>query len=178
MFQDYMPAYKTVLDAGSSGVMVALNSINKTPATVDSWLYEDVLRKAWLFTGITVSEQGAIKELIKHGVAADPKQAAKMAINAGSNMSMNDEYILKYLPGLVQRGAVSQATLDDAVLHVLKDIYDMGLFRDPYVYLGSAGSDPEDTKAESRLHQAEARQGARESLVLLNNRLNTLPLLK
>ncbi|CAJ0998793.1 beta-glucosidase BglX [Sodalis praecaptivus] len=178
MFQDYLPPYKAALDAGSGGVMVALNSINGTPATVDRWLLQDVLRKAWHFTGITVSDHGAIKELIKHGVAADPEQAAKMAINTGINMSMSDEYFLKYLPGLIQRGEVSQATLDDAVRHVLNVKYDMGLFRDPYVHLGPAGSDPADTNAESRLHRAEARQVTRESLVLLKNRLNTLPLKK
>ncbi|WP_406704851.1 beta-glucosidase BglX [Sodalis sp.] len=178
MFQDYLPPYKAALDAGSGGVMVALNSINGTPATVDRWLLQDVLRKAWHFTGITVSDHGAIKELVKHGVAADPEQAAKMAINAGINMSMSDEYFLKYLPGLIQRGEVSQATLDDAVRHVLNVKYDMGLFRDPYVHLGPAGSDPADTNAESRLHRAEARQVAREGLVLLKNRLNTLPLKK
>ncbi len=81
--------------------MMALNSINGTPATVDRWLLQDVLRKAWHFTGITVSDHGAIKELIKHGVAADPEQTAKMAINADINMSMSDEYFLKYLPGLI-----------------------------------------------------------------------------
>lgn len=178
MFQDYMPPYKAALDAGSGGVMLALNSVNGTPATVDSWLLQDVLRKAWHFTGITVSDHGAIKELIKHGVAADPEQAAKMAINAGMNISMSDEYFLKYLPGLIQRGEVSQATLDDAVRHVLNVKYDMGLFRDPYVHFGPAGSDPADTNAESRLHRAEARQVARESLVLLKNRLNTLLLPK
>lgn len=60
-------------DAGSGAVMVALNSLNGTPATSDSWLLKDVLRDQWGFKGITVSDHGAIKELIKHGTAADPK---------------------------------------------------------------------------------------------------------
>ncbi|MDU3078903.1 MAG: glycoside hydrolase family 3 N-terminal domain-containing protein, partial [Mixta calida] len=65
MFQDYMPPYKAGLDAGSGAVMVALNSLNGTPATSDSWLLKDVLRDQWGFKGITVSDHGAIKELIK-----------------------------------------------------------------------------------------------------------------
>lgn len=178
MFQFYMPPYKAALDAGSGGVMVALNSINGTPATSDSWLLKDVLRKQWQFTGITISDHGAIKELINHGVAADPEQAAKIAINAGINMSMSDEYFARYLPDLVKRGDVSEQTIDDAVRHVLNVKYDMGLFQDAYRHLGPAGSDPQDTNAESRLHRPEARKVARESLVLLKNRLALLPLKK
>ncbi|HDV9531277.1 TPA: beta-glucosidase, partial [Escherichia coli] len=75
LFNDYMPPYKAGLDAGSGAVMVALNSLNGTPATSDSWLLKDVLRDQWGFKGITVSDHGAIKELIKHGTAADPEDA-------------------------------------------------------------------------------------------------------
>ncbi len=62
--------------------------------------------------------------------------------------------------------------------HVLNVKYDMGLFNDPYSHLGPKDSDPQDTNAESRLHRKEAREVARESLVLLKNRLDTLPLKK
>jgi len=178
LFNDYMPPYKAALDAGSGGVMVALNSINGTPASSNSWLLKNLLRDEWKFKGITISDHGAIKELIKHGVASDPQDAVRIALNSGINMSMSDEFYSKYLPELVKSGAVPQQELDDAARHVLNVKYDMGLFNDPYSHLGPKESDPEDTNAESRLHRKEAREVARESLVLLKNRLQTLPLKK
>ncbi|MBU6516767.1 beta-glucosidase BglX [Pantoea sp. B270] len=178
LFQDYLPPYKASLDAGSGGVMVALNSLNGTPATADSWLLKDILRNDWKFKGITISDHGAIKELIKHGVASDPQDAVRIALKSGIDMSMSDEYYSKYLPGLVKSGAVSMAEIDDAARHVLNVKYDMGLFNDPYSHLGPKGSDPQDTNAESRLHRAEARDVARRSMVLLKNWHETLPLKK
>jgi len=178
LFQDYLPPYKAALDAGSGGVMVALNSLNGVPATADSWLLKDVLRDAWKFKGITISDHGAIKELIQHGVARDPQDAVRIAIKSGIDMSMSDEYYSKYLPGLVKSGAVSEQEVDEATRHVLNVKYDMGLFNNPYSHLGPAGQDPVDTNAESRLHRAEARDVARKSMVLLKNRLNLLPLKK
>ncbi|MBA0203616.1 beta-glucosidase BglX [Pectobacterium aroidearum] len=178
MFQDYMPPYKAAIDAGSSGVMVALNSINGTPATSNSWLLKDVLRDQWNFKGITITDHGAIKELIKHGVASDPRDASRLAVKSGIGMSMSDEYFVRYLPELVKSGAVSMQEIDDACRQVLNVKYDMGLFEDPYRHLGPVGSDPVDTNAESRLHRLDARDVARKSLVLLKNRLQTLPLKK
>ena len=178
MFQDYLPPYKASLDAGSGGVMVALNSINGVPATADSWLLKDLLRHEWKFKGITISDHGAIKELIKHGVASDPQDAVRIAIKSGVDMSMSDEYYSQYLPDLVKRGIVSKTEIDDAARHVLNVKYDMGLFNDPYSHLGPKESDPQDTNAESRLHRPEARDVARKSMVLLKNRLDTLPLKK
>ncbi|PWC16268.1 beta-glucosidase BglX [Brenneria roseae subsp. roseae] len=178
MFQDYMPPYKAAIDAGSSGVMVALNSINGTPATSNSWLLKDILRDRWHFKGITITDHGAIKELIKHGVAGDPRDASRLALKSGVGMSMSDEYFIRYLPELVKSGAVTEREIDDACRQVLNVKYDMGLFADPYRHLGPAGADPADTNAESRLHRLEAREVARNSLVLLKNRLQTLPLKK
>lgn len=178
LFNDYMPPYKAALDAGSGGVMIALNSLNGTPASSDSWLLKDLLRGDWKFKGITISDHGAIKELIKHGTAADPEDAVRVAIKSGVDMSMADEYYSKYLPDLIKSGKVTMDELDDATRHVLNVKYDMGLFNDPYSHLGPKESDPQDTNAESRLHRKEAREVARESMVLLKNRLDTLPLKK
>ena len=178
LYNDYLPPFKAALDAGSGGVMVALNSLNGTPASADSWLLKDILRDDWHFKGITISDHGAIKELIKHGVASTPKDAVRLALKSGVNMSMSDEYYSKYLPELVKSGEVSMADIDDATRHVLNVKYDMGLFNDPYSHLGPAGSDPQDTNAESRLHRKEAREVARESMVLLKNNQQTLPLAK
>jgi len=178
MYQDYLPPYHAAIDAGAGGVMVALNSINGVPATANTWLMNDLLRKEWGFKGLAVSDHGAIFELIKHGVAADGREAAKLAIKAGIHMSMNDTLYGKELPGLLKSGEIKQSDIDNAVRAVLGAKYDMGLFKDPYLRIGKAEDDPADTYADSRLHRAEARDVARRSLVLLKNRNETLPLKK
>ncbi|WP_448632236.1 MULTISPECIES: beta-glucosidase BglX [Pseudomonas fluorescens group] len=178
MYQDYLPPYRAAIDAGAGGVMVALNSINGIPATANTWLMHDLLRKEWGFKGLAVSDHGAIFELIKHGVARDGREAAKLAIKAGIDMSMNDSLYGKELPGLLKSGEIEQSDIDNAVREVLAAKYDMGLFKDPYLRIGKAEDDPADTYAESRLHRADARDVARRSLVLLENRKQTLPLKK
>ena len=178
MFQDYLPPYHAAIDAGAGSVMVALNSINGVPATSNTWLMQDLLRKQWGFKGVAVSDHGAILELIKHGVAKDEREAATLAIKAGVDMSMNDLVYGKELPGLIRSGKVPQSDLDNAVREVLGAKYDMGLFKDPYLRIGKAEDDPADINAESRLHRAEAREVARKSQVLLKNESRTLPLNK
>ncbi|WP_223459318.1 MULTISPECIES: beta-glucosidase BglX [unclassified Pseudomonas] len=178
MYQDYLPPYRAAIDAGAGGVMVALNSINGVPATANTWLMNDLLRKEWGFKGLAVSDHGAIFELIKHGVAADGREAAKLAIKAGIHMSMNDTLYGKELPGLLKSGEIQQSDIDNAVRAVLGAKYDMGLFKDPYLRIGKAEDDPVDTYADSRLHRAEARDVARRSQVLLKNQNDTLPLKK
>ncbi|SEM37065.1 beta-glucosidase [Pseudomonas sp. ok272] len=178
MYQDYLPPYRAAIDAGAGGVMVALNSINGIPATANLWLMQDLLRKEWGFKGLAVSDHGAIFELIKHGVARDGREAAKLAIKAGIDMSMNDTLYGKELPGLLKSGEIQQSDIDNAVREVLGAKFDMGLFRDPYLRIGKAENDPADPYAEDRLHRAEARDVARRSLVLLENKNQTLPLSK
>ncbi|VVP88707.1 beta-glucosidase BglX [Pseudomonas fluorescens] len=178
MYQDYLPPYRAAIDAGAGGVMVALNSINGVPATADTWLMNDLLRQQWGFKGLAVSDHGAIFELIKHGVARDGREAAKLAIKAGIHMSMNDTLYGKELPGLLKAGEIQQSDIDNAVRAVLGAKYDMGLFKDPYLRIGKAEDDPVDTYADSRLHRSEARDVARRSLVLLKNQGDTLPLKK
>ena len=178
MYQDYLPPYRAAIDAGAGGVMVALNSINGIPATANTWLMNDLLRKDWGFKGLAVSDHGAIFELIKHGVARDGREAAKLAIKAGIDMSMNDTLYGKELPGLLKSGEIEPKDLDNAVREVLAAKYHMGLFKDPFLRIGKAEDDPADTYADSRLHRAAAREVARRSLVLLKNQNETLPLKK
>jgi beta-glucosidase len=178
MFQDYLPPYRAAVDAGAGGVMIALSSINGVPATSNTWLLRDLLRKTWGFKGVTVSDHGAIDELTLHGVAKDGREAARLAIQAGVDMSMHDSAYLAHLAGLVKSGEVSVRDVDDAVREVLGAKYDMGLFQDPYRRIGVAGQDPPDVDAPSRLHRAAALAAARKSLVLLENRGRTLPLRK
>lgn len=178
MYNDYLPPYKAAIDAGSGGVMIALNTVNGQPATSNTWLLQDLLRKQWGFKGVTFSDHGAITELMRHGVARDEREAAKLAITAGVDMSMADQVYLKELPGLVKSGTVPIKVLDNAVREVLGAKYDLGLFHDPFLRIGKAEDDPPDLKADSRLHRAPARDVARRSLVLLENRNRTLPIAK
>ncbi len=178
MYQDYLPPYRAAIDAGAGGVMIALNSINGTPATSNKWLLRDLLRDDWGFKGVTVSDHGAIEELTRHGVAKDGREAAKLAIEAGVDMSMADVQYLKQLPGLVKSGEVPMRDIDSAVREVLGAKYDMGLFADPYRRIGDAAHDPKDVNAARRLHRAAARDAARKSIVLLENHHDTLPLAK
>lgn len=178
MYQDYLPPYRAGLEAGAGGVMIALNSINGQPATSNKWLLRDLLRKEWGFKGVTVSDHGAIDELLRHGVASNGREAARLAIEAGVDMSMADTRYLEQLPTLVKSGAVPVALIDEAVREVLGAKYDMGLFHDPFLRIGAAAQDPAEVNAESRLHRAEAREAARKSMVLLENRNQTLPLKK
>ncbi|WP_412072518.1 beta-glucosidase BglX [Pseudomonas fluorescens] len=178
MYQDYLPPYRSAVNAGVGAMMLTYVAINGTPATSNTWLIHDLLRKQWDFKGLTISDFDAVNELVTHGVARDGREAALRAIKAGVNMSMTDTLYRKELPGLLQSGEVSQEEIDDAVRAVLGAKYDLGLFADPYLRIGAAPEDPPDNNAEDRLHRAQAREVARKSLVLLKNRANVLPLKK
>jgi beta-glucosidase len=178
MHQDYLPPYRAAVDAGAGGVMVALNTANGVPASANRWLLRDLLRDDWGFRGLTISDHGAIDELLRHGVARDGREAARLAIEAGIDLSMHDSLYLQELPGLIERGEVPIELIDQAVGRVLGAKYDLGLFHDPYLRIGKATDDPVEVNAESRLHREAARRVARESLVLLENRHNALPLSK
>jgi len=178
MHQDYLPPYRAAVDAGAGGVMVALNTVNGMPASANRWLLRDLLRDDWGFRGLNISDHGAIDELLRHGVAPDGRTAARLAIEAGIDLSMHDSLYLQELPGLVESGEVPIELIDQAVGRVLGAKYDLGLFHDPYLRIGKAADDPVEVNAESRLHRDAARQVARDSLVLLENRQQTLPLRK
>ncbi|EXF44554.1 periplasmic beta-glucosidase [Pseudomonas sp. BAY1663] len=178
MHQDFLPPYRAAIDAGAGGVMVALNAINGVPASANRWLLRDLLRRDWGFRGMTVSDHGAISELLRHGVARDGREAARLAIEAGIDMSMADTLYRDELPALVRPGEVGIDVVDAAVREVLGAKYDMGLFHDPYRRIGAAKDDPQDVNAENRLHRVAARAVARQSLVLLENHGQILPLKK
>jgi beta-glucosidase len=178
MFQDYLAPYKAAVEAGAGTAMVSLNAINGIPATANRWLLEDILREQWGFKGLVISDHGAINELIRHGVAEDGREAARLAIKAGVELNMHDDLYGTQLPVLLKTGDVTQKEIDNACRHVLSAKYDLGLFKDPYAFLGKPTDPPFDTNDESRLHRDAARDVARKSLVLLENKDNLLPLKK
>ncbi|VVQ04267.1 Beta-glucosidase BoGH3B [Pseudomonas fluorescens] len=176
MYQDYLPPYHAAVKAGVGAMMLTYIAINGVPATSNTWLIRDLLRKQWRFKGLIISDFNAVADLVSHGVASTDREAAMLAIRAGLNMSMSDTLFRDELPGLLRSGAVSQEEVDDAVREVLGAKYDLGLFADPYLRIGAAKDDPADIHAETRMHREQARDVARKSLVLLKNQRNALPL--
>lgn len=176
MYQTYLPPFQAAIDAKAGAVMLAYNSINGVPAAGDSWLLRDVLRKQWKFKGMTIGDLGDVKQLIKHGFARDQREASKLAMIAGMDLSLVDTFYGKELALLVRSKEIPMILVDNAVRNVLTAKYEMGLFEDPYRRIGNAREDPPDVNAPSRLHRDQARDVARRTLVLLKNKNSILPL--
>jgi len=170
-----LPPFKAAAEAGVATFMNAFNEIGGVPATASLYLQRDILKGDWGYEGMVVSDWNSIGELIIHGVAADRKEAARMAITAGSDMDMETAAYVNHLPELVRSGAVEESTLDDAVRRVLRVKYALGLFDDPYRY---CNADREVAQTYTDEHLAVARDVARRSIVLLKNDDQVLPLAK
>lgn len=171
----YLPPYKAAIDAGALTVMTSFNDLNGIPATANTYLFDDILRKEWGFTGFVVTDYTAIMELLYHGVAKDAHEASALAMNAGVDMSMQDGYYAQTLADLVKQGKVSEKQIDIAAGRILRVKFQLGLFDDPYRY-----SDVERQKAEIMKPEniAAAHDMAKKSIVLLKNQKQTLPISK
>jgi beta-glucosidase len=169
----YFPPFQAAFDAGCGSTMASFNEIAGTPSTANHWLLTDILRDEWKFRGVVVSDYTGDLELIGHGVAADGRDAARLAILAGVDMSMESNLYMLHLPELVRSGAVPQAVVDRSVRRVLAMKAVLGLFDDPFRRI-----DPAREKARSRRPEslALAREAARKSIVLLKNDGEVLPL--
>ena len=164
--ESYLPAYKACVDAGVRLVMPSFNSLNGIPSVANKWLMNTVLRGEWGFNGVVISDYDAVGELVTHGVAADMKDAARLAMEAGCDIDMVKCAYYLHLADLVREGTVPEKMLDEAVMRVLELKNELGLFENPY-----HGADEE---AEKRLnlcpeHREIARRAAEESAVLLKN---------
>ena len=168
-----LPPFKAAVDAGVATVMNGFNEIGGVPVTASSHLQRQILKGEWGFEGFVVSDWESIAELTVHGVAADRRQAAAMAIAAGSDVDMQSEAYLDHLADLVQAGVVSEMQIDDAVRRILTIKFRLGLFDDPYRY---CDADRERRVVLSREHLEAARDVARRSIVLLKNEGGLLPL--
>ena len=170
-----LPPFKAAVDAGVATVMNAFNEIGGIPATAHQHLQRDILKGAWEFDGLVLSDWASINELIIHGYARDASAAAKSALLAGCDMDMESKIYEKELEGLITSGELDESLLDDAVRRILKLKFQLGLFDDPYRY-----SDPDREKSTllTEEHLKIARETARESIVLLKNESNILPLKK
>lgn len=168
----YLPAYKACIDAGAPLLMPSFNVLNGVPSVANEWLMRTVLREEWGYTGAVISDYDAIKELCTHGIAADIKDAARMAFDCGCDIDMCAAAYAHHLKALVEEGTIPESNIDDAVRRVLGLKEQLGLFEDPYH--GAAEVAEPDIFLHPR-HRAVARQAAAESAVLLKNQ-GVLPL--
>ncbi len=162
----YLPAYKAALDEGCEMVMTSFNTIDGIPASGNEKLMRNLLRDEWNFDGVLISDWGAVKELIPHGVAEDEREAAYKAIRAGVDIEMMTACYVHELPELVRGGSVDEALVDESVLRILQLKQKLGLFDNPH-----RGTNPE-REAEvvfSREHREAAYELAARSTVLLKN---------
>ena len=174
LYNVIFPPFKAGLEeANGRTVMNAFNTVNGVPATGDSFLQREVLKDAWGFDGFIISDWASAREMIDHGFAADPEDAARLAMNAGSDMDMEGYVYLDHLADLVESGAVDLAKVDDAVRRVLRVKFELGLFEDPYRYLDEAR---EAATLMAPEHLEAARMMAERSIVLLKNQSDLLPL--
>ncbi|TGD77568.1 glycoside hydrolase family 3 N-terminal domain-containing protein [Hymenobacter wooponensis] len=174
LHQSYLPPMRAAVRAGAQSVMTSYNSIDGVPSSANQGLLTDVLRTQWGFQGFTVSDLGSISGLVtSHHVAATPAEAAALALNAGLDDDLSGYGYDQALLQAVQQGLVSGPGLDRAVGRVLRLKVEMGLFENPYVNARQGAR-----QVNSPAHVQLARQVAQESLVLLKNEHNLLPLAK
>ncbi len=128
----YFPPFKAAVDAGVGTLMSSFNAINGVPATANAFTLTKVLRDEWKFVGFVVSDYTSVKELINHGVAADEKEAAALALNAGVDMEMVSRSYNMFGAQLLEQKKLTNATIDEAVRRILRIKFRLGLFDRPY----------------------------------------------
>ncbi len=169
------PPFKAAVDAGVRTFMNSFNELNGIPATGNVYLQRKILKGDWNFNGFVVSDWGSINEMINHGHAKDSKQAAEIAINAGSDMDMESNAYVEHLVALVKEGKVKESLIDDAAKRVLRVKFELGLFDNPYLY---CDENYEKETVGKAAFQEGVLEMAKKSIVLLKNQKELLPLPK
>lgn len=175
LWEIYLPPFKAAVDAGAASFMNSFNDINGIPAVANNYLQRTILKGKWGFKGFVVSDWGSIGELINHGYVKDHREAAMVAMNAGTDMDMESRAYKNNLAQLVKDGKINIALINDAVKRILIKKFELGLFDDPFKFSNKAR---EDAAMNNPAHTAAARAMAAKSIVLLKNNNNVLPLSK
>lgn len=174
LFQSYLPPFRRAVEAGAQSVMVAYNSIDGIPCSSNTYLLEDILRNEWGFDGFVVSDLNSISGIKNdHHVTATLEESAALSIRAGVDSDLGGNGFAKWLVNALDQKLVGQEVLDTAVARVLKMKFQMGLFENPYVDVATAKKE-----VRTAAHIDLATEVARESLILLKNEDNLLPLKK
>ncbi|MDK2841212.1 MAG: beta-glucosidase [Anaerophaga sp.] len=173
LYNVYLPPFRAAVRAGVATVMSSFNEINGIPGTGNKRNIREILKQDIGFDGFVVSDWASVEEMISHGFAKDGKHAAELAIKAGVDMEMASRHYANYAKELLDEGKIKMEWIDDAVARILRVKFRLGLFDHPYV---------DESLADSLLlhprHLEVARKLAEESVVLLKNDKQLLPLKK
>jgi len=170
----YLPPFKAaIVEARAGTIMSAFNELNGTPASANRHTLTEILRNEWGFKGFVVSDDGAINDLVNHGIAGTLAEASKEAVNAGVDMDTRGDAYQRNLAELVKKGHVSERTIDEAVKRILGIKFRLGLFERPYI--AAQRSAVVMRRSENT---GTALEAARRSMVLLKNEGDLLPMKK
>jgi len=175
LWETYLPHFEAaVREGGAYSVMCAYNSVDGLPACANPRLIDDILRKQWGFQGYVVSDCGAIGDIYQnHKAAPDAQAGVALALKAGTDLNCGIEYD-NVLPA-VRAGVVPEAEVNRALRRLLMARFKLGMFDPPEMVKYARIPYNEN---DSPAHGALALETARESIVLLKNERNTLPLSK
>ena len=171
----YFPAFERAVKEGkAASIMTAYNAINDVPCTLNAWLLQKVLREDWGFQGYVVSDCGGPSLLVSaHKYVKTKEAAATLSIKAGLDLECGDDVYIEPLLNAYHQKMVTDADIDSAAYHVLHARMKLGIFdkpeSNPYTQISpSVVGSPE--------HKELALESARQSIVLLKNQNNTLPI--
>ena len=168
----YLKPFHASAEAGVGTLMAGFHGVNGIPSSANSFLLRNILRQEWDWNGVVVSDWASIHELIEHGYCADGKDAAQKALIAGIDMEMTSTDYEEYLQELVNSGEVDIKLVDGAVRNILRLKFNLGLFENPIV---NADQFP---KMVNEDYLKMAKKTAIQSVVMLKNEKNSLPLSK
>ena len=169
----YLPPFEAAVQAGARSIMAAFNEIDGVPMHANKRLIDGVLRDRWKWDGILVSDYTGVMELLQHGVSADSATVGRLALDAGVDVDMVSNIFYKDVAREVRAGRLPVAVVDSAVRRVLRAKYELGLFADPFKQTSEVRERALTLTTASR---ALARTAAQQSIVLLRNEGNALPL--
>lgn len=169
----YLPPFQAAIDAGCATVMAAFEDIAGRPIHGGREYLTDILRGEMGFDGLVVGDYNGDVEIAARGLAADARDAARIAIMAGLDMSMASGIYRDHLPSLVQAGEVPMERVDEAVGRVLALKEQLGLFEDPFRRMDLKR---QQTRMRTKPALSLAREAARRSIVMLKNEGDLLPL--
>ena len=172
LHEKYLPPFERAIKAGALSVMTAYNSVDGIPSTANKYLFTDVLDQ-WKFRGFSVSDLISIDGLMgNHHVASSIQDAAILAATAGVSVDLGSN-AYPHLISAVRQGLINESIIDSAVYRVIRLKFEMGLFENPYVVPEKA-----TLKVRNTEHRELAKRVASESIILLENKRNILPLNK
>jgi len=167
----YLPPFRAAVDAGVGTLMSAFNEIGGVPASANQFTLRTILKGEWGFDGFVVSDWNSVGELVNHGIAGNCLEAGVKGLTAGVDMDMEGRCYTTAMEALVAEGTLSEELINDAVRRILRMKFKLGLFEHPYV-----DENLQKGLILDRDHIQAALDLARESIVLLKNEKDILPL--